>query len=502
MNGETSRRRENMKHNIFISYRREGGFETARYLYDHLKWDGYIVTFDLDTLRNGRFDKALLARIDECTDFIVVLSKGCFDRSLDSGFPKENDWLRKELGYAIEKGKNVIPVPLGAFEFPAKLPDDIDGVRFLNGPTYSKEYIDSFYGKIKVFLKTPEPGRRTTVGKKFMHGAGWLLFAGILAASLLWRWNPWHAASGISAPVPAHEEKTLPVPEPTLQTELVGNEGEEESARYEAGESIRLRVCDGFVAELVWCPPGAFNMGSPTNEIGRATDERLHPVRLSHGFWMAKYPTTQREWRLVMGSNPSWFKDNENLSEELRNKQSDNPAFDKPDYPVEHVSWFDCSNFLEKASALAGCLLRFPTEAEWEYACRAGSSDAYCWGWALNGDWANVDGRHPCASEIEGPFLEHPSPVGSYPPNAWGLYDMHGNVFEWTQDFYGEYPDTAVLDPKGPPRGATKVVRGGNWCNFAKAARSAARHRAIPSAHNARTGFRFCMDALPDDLDE
>lgn len=125
-----------VRHDIFISYRREGGFETARYLYDHLRQDGYSVTFDLDTLRSGRFDEALLQRIDECTDFVIVLNKGCFDRTLAPAFPRENDWLRRELGHALEKKKNVIPVLLAGFEFPEGLPEDIAEVRFMNGPTY------------------------------------------------------------------------------------------------------------------------------------------------------------------------------------------------------------------------------------------------------------------------------------------------------------------------------------------------------------------------------
>lgn len=146
-----------MKHDIFISYRRDGGFETARYLYDHLTWDGYRVTFDLDSLRAGRFDDALLERIDECTDFVIVLNKGCLDRTLNPNFPRENDWMRRELGYAIKKKKNVIPILLGGFEFPAALPEDIDEVRFINAPPYSREYIDSFYEKLKVFLRTSPP---------------------------------------------------------------------------------------------------------------------------------------------------------------------------------------------------------------------------------------------------------------------------------------------------------------------------------------------------------
>ena len=153
-------------HDIFISYRRDGGFETARYLYDRLTWDGYHVTFDLDSLRNGRFDEALLGRIDECTDFVIVLSKGCFDRTLDPGFPRENDWMRRELGYAIGKKKNVIPVLLGGYEHPANLPSDIDEVCLMNGPPYSREYIDAFYLKLKDFMRTPPPegGRMAEAG--------------------------------------------------------------------------------------------------------------------------------------------------------------------------------------------------------------------------------------------------------------------------------------------------------------------------------------------------
>ena len=251
---------------------------------------------------------------------------------------------------------------------------------------------------------------------------------------------------------------------------------------------------------MVWCPPGTFNMGSPTSEVGRASDETLHAVRLTHGFWMARHPVTQREWRLVMGSNPSWFKKTDEPSESFRRRMADDAAFDNPDNPVEHVSWFDCTNFLERASAMAGCAIRLPTEAEWEYACRAGSRLPYVWGYALNGDLANVDGRLPCASDKEGPYLGHTTPVGRYSGNAWGLFDMHGNVYEWTQDFYGDYPEAESVDPQGPPFGACKVVRGGNWSNSAKAARSAARCYFVPAAHNARTGFRLCLDSPPEPI--
>ena len=150
MVNETKERDKTSVHDIFISYRRDGGFETAKYLYDNLTRDGYSVTFDIDTLRNGRFDEALLSRIDECKDFILVLSRGCFDRTLDPNCPRENDWMRQELAHALATKKNVVPIMLDGFGgFPAGLPDDIKDVARFNGPSCVPEYIDSFYERLK-----------------------------------------------------------------------------------------------------------------------------------------------------------------------------------------------------------------------------------------------------------------------------------------------------------------------------------------------------------------
>jgi len=157
-------------HTVFISYRRDGGFETARYLYDNLLRDGYSVTFDIDTLRNGRFDDALLSRIDECIDFIIILNKGCFDRTLDPSFPVENDWMRKELAYAISNNKNVIPIMLGGFVFPDSLPQDIEAVRRYNAPKYVQEYFDAFYERLKKFVVSQVNERHETKDPKQVSG--------------------------------------------------------------------------------------------------------------------------------------------------------------------------------------------------------------------------------------------------------------------------------------------------------------------------------------------
>lgn len=138
------------KYDIFISYRRKGGYDTAKHLYDLLSRDGYRVSFDIDTLRNGDFDKSLLNRIDECNDFILIIDAHAFDRTLDPNYNPQNDWLRQELAYALKKNKNIIPIFLnGITEFPNHLPKDISAVRTKNGPEYNRYYFNDFYNKLK-----------------------------------------------------------------------------------------------------------------------------------------------------------------------------------------------------------------------------------------------------------------------------------------------------------------------------------------------------------------
>lgn len=143
-----------MKYDVFLSYRRKGGFETAKHLFDLLTKDGYKVCLDLDTLREGDFDKALLARIDDCQDFILIVDSHAFERSVNPDFDPQKDWLRQELAYALAKGKNIVPVLLAGAVFPDNLPPDICQIAHKHGPSYSMEYFDSFYNKLKKFLHT------------------------------------------------------------------------------------------------------------------------------------------------------------------------------------------------------------------------------------------------------------------------------------------------------------------------------------------------------------
>lgn len=150
------------KYDVFISYRRDGGYDTAKHLNDLLVRDGYRVSFDIDTLRSGDFDIQLLERIDQCKDFILIVDQHAFDRTLDSAFNPKKDWLRCELAYALKKHKNIVPVFLaGVKGFPEGLPSDVAGVTKKNGPEYNRYYFNDFYKKLKTAFLTSRPQKKT-----------------------------------------------------------------------------------------------------------------------------------------------------------------------------------------------------------------------------------------------------------------------------------------------------------------------------------------------------
>jgi formylglycine-generating enzyme required for sulfatase activity len=231
----------------------------------------------------------------------------------------------------------------------------------------------------------------------------------------------------------------------------------------------------GVSLELVWIPAGSFTMGSPDNESGRYDDEGpQHKVTISKGFWMGKHEVTQEQWQAVMGRNPSKFKGSKN--------------------PVEQVSWDGCQSYIQQLNRkVQGVGFRLPTEAEWEYACRAGTTTAFHYGNDLDASLANFDGNYPYGNGRKGEYRRKTVPVGSFKPNAFGLYDMHGNVWEWCQDWYGAYPSGAVTDPAGPGAGSSRVLRGGSWLNHARGCRSAGRYNRVPGNRIFDIGFRVVL---------
>jgi sulfatase modifying factor 1 len=266
-------------------------------------------------------------------------------------------------------------------------------------------------------------------------------------------------------------------------------------------------------ARLVWIPPGTFTMGSPEIEPARYPDETQHEVTISRGFWMGKYEVTQREYAQVIYWNPSYFR-NGITGEGFGGEGG--PVTNELRHPVEQVSWFQCSNYcvrLTERERLAGRLpvgyeYRLPTEAEWEYASRAGKTTPFSFGSELrsgNG-YVNFEGHYeypPCGGQLywcynpSGIFLGRTVEVGSYEPNAWGLYDMHGNVWEWCQDYYEAYSVTPVTDPTGPAAGSDHVVRGGSSFDHADGCRSAGRYHFTPGEYGINGGFRVVLVAVP-----
>jgi formylglycine-generating enzyme required for sulfatase activity len=225
-----------------------------------------------------------------------------------------------------------------------------------------------------------------------------------------------------------------------------------------------------------WVEAGRFLMGSPENEKERYDDEVQHEVTLTQGFWLADTTVTQALWLAVMGNNPSEFKDDVNN-------------------PVERVSWDDVQDFIAKLNRLNPELhAQLPSEARWEYACRAGSTMPFSFGDNITPEQVNYNGNYPYAGGNKGLYRQKTVAVKSLPANAWGLYEMHGNVWEWCQDYWTEQlPKQPATDPKGAKTGSARVVRGGSWLNVGRRVRSAIRLRYAPDFRYDDLGFRLAL---------
>jgi formylglycine-generating enzyme required for sulfatase activity len=225
---------------------------------------------------------------------------------------------------------------------------------------------------------------------------------------------------------------------------------------------------------FVYIPPGEFVMGSPLSEERRKFDEIPHRVRITKGFYMGSTEVTQGQWREIMGENPSQFK-GDNL-------------------PVERVSFLDAINFARRLTEREGKLYRLPTEAEWEYACRAGTDTPFSTGETITTEQANFNGNYTYGGSDPGVYREKTTTAAKFPPNPWGLYDMHGNVWEWCMDWYGKLSIKLAEDPKGPEKGKFKVARGGDWSAAPTYCRSSYRGNQTPDTVTSLLGFRIVLE--------
>jgi sulfatase modifying factor 1 len=227
-----------------------------------------------------------------------------------------------------------------------------------------------------------------------------------------------------------------------------------------------------YKLEMVWVNPGIFMMGSPAEEANRDDDESQHQVTLTKGFYLAKNEVTQAQWKQVMLINPS--------------------RLNGSDLPMKDVSWNDSIEFCKELTEMEkragrvpeGMSYQLPTEAQWEYACRAGTTTAYSCGDSISSFYANSDKN-----------IDRATPVSNYPDNSWGFHDMHGNVWEWCADWYGDYPSVSVTNPIGSISGSYRVSRGGAWNIDRSDLRSAKRGLYPPSTRGDYLGLRVSFQS-------
>ena len=300
----------------------------------------------------------------------------------------------------------------------------------------------------------------------------WLVIIAVLVPLLSWAW----VIGGFE--IPAKKVKPKPKPPPVIRN--LTNTPVSTPSSGSSGQTFRDSTTG---MEFVWVPKGCFQMGSPSGESKRDSDEGpVHRVCVD-GFWMGKYEVTQGEWQKIMGNNPSKFKKGSN-------------------YPVEKVSWDDCKSFIRKLNARSNKTFRLPTEAEWEYACRAGTTTARFWGDGESSacSYANVNdltskkvNKFSWANFNCDDGYAATAPVGSFRANGFGLHDMLGNVWEWCSDWYDKnyYRNSPGQNPQGASSGSIRVLRGGSWHFIPWNVRSAIRSRSRPGFRRNRLGFRL-----------
>ena len=301
------------------------------------------------------------------------------------------------------------------------------------------------------------------------------------------------------------EEKPAPLKAPFNATQALASQ--QSWARY--SNLASHEITNSINMKLVVIPPGTFMMGRPTIETTISSHETQHEVTLTRAFLMSTHEITQAQFKSLMGRNPSSF----NASKVGQN--TDN-------FPVEKVTWYDCveySNKLSEKESLSpfyritniergrdgqltnadvtipdrdGKGYRLPTEAEWEYACRAGTTSPFHFGKVSTGKDSNINGNYPYGTKTKGPYLERTISVGSYAPNAFGLFDMHGNVWEWCEDWYVSeyYQRSPKSDPVATNEQSGRVLRGGSWFGNAWNTQSANRYRGAPDIRSDDRGFR------------
>ena len=322
---------------------------------------------------------------------------------------------------------------------------------------------ERFVVEVKAAQQLKEPWMRRVTA-----GSGGLWAESRSGGEYYWHPPEWHPGSGIM--------RGIWYPDNSIDRETVP--WAERVGRDAYGVYADTAIAGGMTQRFRWIEPTSFRMGSPAGEAGRSDDETEHEVILTQGYWLADTACTQALWQAVMVENPCEFKDENN--------------------PVENVTWEDIDQFLLSLNQLHPELrLRLPTEAEWENACRAGTNGAFNFDDVLSLDKVNYRGTWDDYEKLGEGALQQTAAVKCYPPNSWGLYEMHGNIWEWCQDWYGDYAvGPPVVDPQGAQSGSRRVLRGGSWIGIGRYCRSAYRNQDGPAylaLFDDSYGFRLAL---------
>jgi len=528
-------------YDIFISYRRDGGGATAGRINDMLTNDGYSVSYDVDTLREGRFDDQLLTRIEQCQDFILVVDKNCFARTIDAATDPKEDWLWQELSYALKLKKNVIPVLLAGADFPKRLPENIDSVRFHNGPKCVHEYFDSFFEKLKGQLHAfprlakLQPNASSDTARKLPNLK---VKADLDCVFFLDGEEQSHLKAGHIQKIPLaageyelmfvsedncadcvemefempdvdklqkvsliavrdsrlqKEAEEQRLAEEKRQAELRRQEAERKAAEERKREEERKRREEEERRRREAEERKRLEEAARAKErVFRVGSVEFKMIRVEGGSFMMGSPDSDSDaynnekpqHRVTLSD---YYIGETPVTQALwQAVMGNNPSSSKgTNNPVECVSWNDCQEFIQKLNRLTGMAFALPTEAQWEYAARGGNKSK---GFKYSG--SNNIGEVAWYDDNSG---NKSHPVKGKRANELGLYDMSGNVWEWCKDRYGDYSSSSQTNPTGPATGSIRMLRGGCWGSYARHCRVARRSGSDPGDRCNVFGFRLSL---------
>jgi len=461
---------------IFISYRRDDTAAAAGRIYDDLAQQfGHDAVFmDVDAIEAGEdFREAIRKVLSQCQVMLAVIGKSWLHAKDAAGRRRlENpaDWVRLEIETALERKIRIIPVLSEGVAPPlvSELPESLQPLAYRQA---------AFVRHTRDFRRDMERLRGVIQRQLAAQGAETL--KPVVTREPQQGEKPQRAKANSRTD---SRIKTVGFEMATVNASTFAIQKTKTT-----GELFAEALGNGIALELMKIPSGSFMMGSPLDEPERwAYEGPQHRVEVP-SFWMGRYPVTQAQWRVVAA-----------LPKVKHQLEASPSKFKGDNLPVELVSWYDAVEFCDRLSAHTGTKYRLPSEAEWEYACRAKIATSFCFGSTLTSELANYNANYTYGSGPKGEYRERTTEVGSFPANTFGLYDVHGNVWEWCQDYWHENYEGAPTDGSAWVTGGNedgRVFRGGSWDFNPRYCRSAYRFYYTPDTRYNYIGFRVSCSA-------